>query len=122
VSVPLREVAGFLGAVGQAVRGACPGGRAVVFGHIGDGNLHVNVLGAAAHDDAADDAVLRLVIGLGGSISAEHGIGTAKARWLPLVRAAGEIGAMRAVKSALDPGWILSPNVLFPPETQGVER
>jgi len=57
--------------------------------------------------------VLRLVVAMKGSISAEHGVGRAKARWLPLARSASELAAMRAVKSALDPGGILNPGALF---------
>ena len=54
------------------------------------------------------------VASLGGSISAEHGIGTAKKRWLHLCRSSAEIDSMRAIKRALDPDNILNPNVLFP--------
>jgi FAD/FMN-containing dehydrogenase len=83
----------------------------VLFGHLAEGNLHVNVLGAA-DADAVVEAVLRLVADAGGSISAEHGIGRAKARWLALTRSPAEIAAMRAVKAALDPGGLLNPGVL----------
>ena len=62
-----------------------------MFGHIGDGNLHVNVTGVASGSHWLDDAVDRLVVEMGGSISAEHGIGTAKALYLPLDRSASEI-------------------------------
>lgn len=84
-----------------------------LFGHAADGNLHVNVTGVDPADDRIDDAVLALVAECGGSISAEHGIGTAKKRWLHLSRTPQEIAAMRAIKRALDPGAILNPNVLF---------
>jgi FAD/FMN-containing dehydrogenase len=57
--------------------------------------------------------VLRLAVELGGSISAEHGIGVAKARWLPLDRRPEDLAAMRAIKRALDPDGILNPGVLF---------
>ncbi len=87
--------------------------RLVTFGHVGDGNLHVNLLGPAPDDDAPDDAVLGLVAELGGSISAEHGVGIAKRRWLGLSRAAVDIAAMRAIKRALDPAGLLNPGVLF---------
>ena len=80
-----------------------------LFGHLADGNLHVNVLGADV-----DDEVLMLVAELGGSISAEHGIGTAKRRWLHLNRTDDEIAAFRAIKAALDPDNVLNPNVLLP--------
>jgi FAD/FMN-containing dehydrogenase len=64
-----------------------------------------------------EDAVLRLVSGLGGSISAEHGIGTAKRRWLHLNRTPAELDAFRAIKMALDPKGILNPHVLLPEAT-----
>jgi FAD/FMN-containing dehydrogenase len=81
----------------------------VLFGHLAEANLHVNLLG-----DEDPDRVLRLVAAAGGSISAEHGIGRAKAPWLPLTRSAAELAAMRAVKTALDPAGLLNPGVLLP--------
>jgi FAD/FMN-containing dehydrogenase len=60
--------------------------------------------------------VLRLVASMDGSISAEHGIGRAKAPWLALTRTPTELSAMRAIKTALDPGGILNPGVIFPAE------
>ena len=57
--------------------------------------------------------MLRLVVEMGGSISAEHGIGRAKAHLLPLDRGADDLAAMRAIKAALDPAGILNPGVLF---------
>ena len=87
-----------------------------MWGHAADGNVHVNVTGIGVDlgDDEVDDAVLRLVADLGGSISSEHGIGTAKRRWLHLNRSPAEIDAFRALKRALDPDGILNPNVLLP--------
>ena len=65
---------------------------------------------------AADNgAVLQLVADHGGSISAEHGIGRAKRRWLPLTRSPTDRATMRSIKQALDPEGILNPNVLFEP-------
>jgi FAD/FMN-containing dehydrogenase len=89
--------------------------RCVVFGHLGVGNLHVNVLGVEPDDERVDDAVLRLVADLGGSIGAEHGIGAAKRDWLRLTRAPADLAAMRAIKRALDPQGLLNPGVLLPP-------
>lgn len=87
--------------------------RLFVFGHLGDGNLHVNVVGPAVDDDRVDEAVLGLVAGLKGSVSAEHGIGRAKVAYLHLSRSPAEIAAMRAVKAALDPRGVMNPGVLF---------
>ena len=67
-------------------------------------------------DDRADDAVFRLVAELGGSISAEHGVGIAKLPWIGLTRSAEDLAAMRAIKKALDPRGMLNPGVIFPLE------
>jgi FAD/FMN-containing dehydrogenase len=83
-----------------------------VFGHVGDGNLHLNVTGLAPDDDRVDEAVLTLVASAGGSISAEHGIGVAKRPWLPLARSEAEIATFRSLKAALDPDGVLNPGVL----------
>jgi len=113
VAVPLARIAAFRAALDSLIAKA--DARAIVFGHIGAGNLHVNVLGPEPDDDSVDDAVLRLAAEHGGTISAEHGIGRAKTAVLHLSRSAAEIAAMRAVKSALDPAGLLNPGVLFLP-------
>lgn len=114
VAVPLARIADFRGRLDEVVRAAAgPGCQVIVFGHLGVGNLHVNLLGPSPADEAADEAVLRLATELGGTISAEHGVGRAKASWLSLSRSAAEIDAMRAVKRALDPAGLLNPGVLF---------
>jgi FAD/FMN-containing dehydrogenase len=117
VGVPLGRLGEFLRRVPRVVSAAAPGARTVLFGHLGDGNVHVNVLGPPPDDDSVEDAVLRLVAACGGTISAEHGVGRLKARWLDLVRTPGEIAAMAAIKRALDPDGLLNPGVvLAPPE------
>jgi FAD/FMN-containing dehydrogenase len=112
VTLPAAQLAGFITDVPAVVAGVAPGAQTWLFGHAGDGNVHVNVTGVAAGDDAVDDAVLRLVAALGGSISAEHGIGTAKKRWLELNRSPAELAAFAAIRRALDPAGILNPAVL----------
>lgn len=121
VAVPLARIAAFRAELDQAVRaaangrgGAAPAPRIFVFGHIGAGNLHVNVLGPDPADGTVDETVMRLAAAHGGTISAEHGIGRAKAALLHLSRSPSEIAAMRAVKAALDPGDLLNPGVLLP--------
>jgi FAD/FMN-containing dehydrogenase len=114
VSLPLDRLARFAAEVPAVVAAVAPGARTWLFGHVGDGNLHVNVTGVAPTDDRVDDAVLRLAAASGGSISAEHGIGTAKKRWLHLNRTPAELAAMAAIKRALDPVGILNPHVLLP--------
>jgi FAD/FMN-containing dehydrogenase len=85
-----------------------------VYGHLGDGNLHVNVLGADPADERVDELVLRCAAAFGGTISAEHGVGRAKRRWLSLCRGAADIAAMHAVKQALDPTGVLAPDRVLP--------
>ncbi len=85
----------------------------MLFGHVNEGNLHVNVLDAVDRAEEVSDAVLHLVASYGGSISAEHGVGRAKRAWLPLSRSATEIAVMRAMKAALDPRGLLNPGVLL---------
>lgn len=114
VTLPAGEMAGFCAEVVARVGAARPGATTLLFGHVGDGNVHVNVVGPAADDEGVDDVVLGLVVERGGSISAEHGIGTLKKRWLARDRSPDEVAAMRAVKAALDPDGILNPAVLLP--------
>ena len=113
VGVPLTALGEFLTRVPAVVAELAPDARTILFGHLADGNVHVNLLGVDAAGDAVDEAVLRLVAELGGTISAEHGVGIAKAPYLGLVRGADEIGAMRAIKDALDPARLLNPGVVL---------
>ena len=114
VTLPLGRLAAFETAVREVVGTVAPSAALILWGHVGDGNLHVNVVGPASDDEAVDDAVLRLVARFGGSISAEHGIGRAKIHWLSLTRSPAEIHAMAAIKAALDPDGVLNPGVLLP--------
>jgi FAD/FMN-containing dehydrogenase len=111
LAMPLTQMAAFRGELDEVMKELSA--RAIVFGHIAIGNLHVNVLGPDPADETADEAVFRLVAGHGGTISAEHGIGKAKARFLHLSRTPAEIAAMRALKFALDPSNVLNPGVLL---------
>ncbi len=113
VTVPLGALARFVEEVPRVVERVAPGAACWLFGHVGDGNVHVNVTGVDPDDDSVDDAVLGLVVASGGSISAEHGIGTAKRRWLVRQRSAAELDVFRAVKRALDPNGTLNPHVLL---------
>ncbi|MDA8267805.1 MAG: FAD-binding oxidoreductase [Actinomycetota bacterium] len=119
VTLPIAALADFERAVRLAVAGVSSDAVVVLFGHVGDGNLHVNVVGPPPDDERVDAAVLELVASLGGSISAEHGIGRAKVRWLGLSRSPAELATMRAVKDALDPEWLLNPGVLLDPQVDG---
>ena len=113
VSVPSARYAELIERAPQAVAAVAPGARTIVYGHVGDGNLHVNVLGPDPEDQRTDDAVLELVLELGGSVSAEHGIGVAKVGWLVRDRGEETVAAMRAIKAAWDPAGVLNPGVLF---------
>ena len=113
VSIPFDRMREFVPAVRVRVAEVAPDATTVLFGHIGDGNLHVNVLGPSPDDPAVDDAILDLVIELKGSISAEHGIGIAKRDALTRALPAAELAAERALQRACDPAGILNPGVLF---------
>jgi FAD/FMN-containing dehydrogenase len=119
VAVPLAVFAESTAALPMAIAAVVPDARVILFGHVNEGNLHVNILDALEQDDAVSDAVLRLVASYGGSISAEHGVGRAKRDWLSLSRSAEEIAMMRVIKDALDPTGRLNPGVLFGNRTVG---
>ncbi|MGO4830971.1 FAD-binding oxidoreductase, partial [Rhizobiaceae sp. 2RAB30] len=111
VSLPLPRMGAFLEAAREAQARADPAARAYVFGHLGDGNLHY-IVATKKPDDVAK-AVFQCVAEAGGSISAEHGIGLDKKRYLHLTRSDAEIGAMRRLKAAFDPNNILNPGRIF---------
>jgi FAD/FMN-containing dehydrogenase len=114
VCVPLGELATLVAELPAAVAAVAPGARPILFGHLNEGNLHVNVLDAGDRAEEVTDAVLRLVAAHRGSISSEHGVGRAKAPWLGLSRSEEEVATMRRIKAALDPGNLLNPGVLLP--------
>jgi FAD/FMN-containing dehydrogenase len=89
------------------------GGRLIPFGHLAEGNVHLNFLDATDPDAIAGE-VLPMVAELGGTISAEHGVGVAKGKWLHLVRSARELEMFRSIRRALDPTGTLNPGVLDP--------
>ncbi len=93
-------------------------GLYLIYGHIGDAHVHVNMLpGSAAEADVASsllDEFARHAVALGGTLSAEHGLGKRKAKLLPLQYAPGHIRAMAEVKRRLDPNWLLGRGTIFP--------
>jgi FAD/FMN-containing dehydrogenase len=119
VSVPLAEFPALIEELPATVSTVVPGARTVLFGHVNEGNVHVNVLHTGDLGEAVSDAVLKLVAAHRGSISSEHGVGRAKVPWLSLSRSAPEITAMRLVKSGLDPHGLLNPGVLLPVRERG---
>jgi FAD/FMN-containing dehydrogenase len=114
VTLPAGALADFAAEVAGAVDAVAPGSLVLVYGHLADGNLHVNIVGPDASDERPVDAVLELVLRHHGSVSAEHGIGIAKRHWLERQRGAEAVAAMRALKAAWDPDGILNPGVLLP--------
>jgi FAD/FMN-containing dehydrogenase len=91
--------------------------QAVIYGHAGSGHPHQNFIACDAAErervEQVIEATLRHVVSLGGTVSAEHGIGKLKRRWLPLQVTAAQLGVMRAVKRELDPMGLLAPGNIF---------
>jgi FAD/FMN-containing dehydrogenase len=121
ISVPIPLAAEFMAKATQALTAAVPGCRPMPFGHLGDGGVHYNILGPAGGDGEAFAArsaeVARIVhdiaLSLGGSFSAEHGIGVMKRNDLLHYRSPVEVEAMRILKRAFDPNGILNPGKLL---------
>jgi len=122
VSVPVTKIPELIERGSTAMRAGVPGLRIVAFGHIGDGNIHFN---AAAEDRSDAERVVaqgktiygivhRLVMDLGGSFSAEHGIGLVKVHEMALYKSAVELDLMRRIKAALDPAGIMNPGKVLP--------
>jgi FAD/FMN-containing dehydrogenase len=121
VSLPISHIAAFIDRTDALLQAAFPGCQIVCFGHLGDGNLHYNVAPPAggahgaflAHTDAINRIVHDCVDALGGSISAEHGIGALKRDELVRYKSVIELNMMRAIKSALDPLGIMNPGKIL---------
>ena len=121
ISVPVSQVARFIERASAAVERIEPGARIVAFGHVGDGNIHYDVLRPAGSDEAAHaamrdagaKAVHDIAVSLGGSISAEHGLGAMKSAEALTYKSPLEVATLRAIRAALDPKRIMNPKVLF---------
>jgi len=121
VSVPVSRIADFIEQASAAIVKLDPTLRIVAFGHVGDGNVHYDVLRAAdggdePHNerrDAGSRIVHDIVASMDGSISAEHGLGAAKTTDALRYKADVEVEALRAIRAALDPKRIMNPRVLF---------
>ena len=117
VSIPISRIAEFVQVTNAAIQADYPGVHNVVFGHLGDGNLHYNVAPAQGQPQevllALQDKIYALVhdsvAAFNGSISAEHGIGQLKRDEMPRYKSAVELGLMRSIKNALDPKGLLNP-------------
>ncbi|WP_375449702.1 FAD-binding oxidoreductase [uncultured Devosia sp.] len=121
VSVPIAAIPKLIAEGSAAAARVMPGIRPVPFGHMGDGNIHFNFsqpIGAdpkwvMAQDDAVHEAIYEIVLKLGGSVSAEHGIGQLKSELLKRVKDPVALQMMRSIKLALDPKGILNPGKLL---------
>ena len=122
VSVPVSRVPELIRRASEACERLLPGIRCMPFGHLGDGNIHFNLVqpeGAdpdtfLARDHELMDAVNAVVRDLDGSFSAEHGIGRLKPYMMPEWRGGAELELMRRIKAALDPQGLLNPGKLLP--------
>jgi FAD/FMN-containing dehydrogenase len=112
ISLPLNRMAEGVDALRAAGRTIAPDVEIVIFGHLADSNLHIVAYGPenrAELPKLCHEAIYRTTRALGGSISAEHGIGRVKKPYLPLSRSPAELALMRTLKQALDPAGILNP-------------
>lgn len=122
ISVRISEVPGFLNDVGNVVAKHYPDLEVCWFGHIGDGNLHLNILKPPEVEisefqercKAINPLLFELIQKRGGSISAEHGVGLLKRDYLRFSRSQDEIERMRAIKHVFDPNGIMNPGKIFP--------
>lgn len=121
ISVPVSRIPEFLVLADAALLARWPGARIAAFGHVGDGNLHYNIAQPEGGDAAAFDrdrpdgarVVHDITMNMGGSISAEHGLGAMKTEEALRYKSPVEVEAMRALRRALDPKRIMNPRVLF---------
>jgi FAD/FMN-containing dehydrogenase len=123
ISLPISNIAAFTADTDAVLLSTYPGASLVTFGHLGDGNLHYNIqapLGESgrifllAHEQSINQLVYDSVQCYGGSISAEHGIGSLKVSILPRYQSAVGLSIMRSIKTALDPNNLLNPGRVLP--------
>lgn len=117
-AVPIAQSAGMMRFYRDAVTRCFPG-ASVIFGHIGDAHVHVNLLPETEAQNALGKELMlefaRHAVSLGGTVSAEHGLGKRKRHLLEIEYTPGQIEAMKAVKRQLDPHWLLGQGTLFAP-------
>jgi FAD/FMN-containing dehydrogenase len=121
ISVTQSNVPEFLSEVDRVVTSRYPAFELIWFGHIGDGNLHLNILKPAALEvdqfreqcEIVNECVFEIVEKFAGSISAEHGVGLLKKKYLSHTRSAAEIEHMKAIKNSFDPNGIMNPGKLI---------
>jgi len=121
VAVRIAKAPAFLAEADALLAQQYPDFEVLWYGHIGDGNLHINILKPAAMEhrtfihkcEAVNDLLFQALQRHGGSISAEHGVGLTKKPYLHYTRSATEVGYLRAIKQAFDPNGILNPGKIF---------
>ncbi len=121
ISVPVSQVARFIAEASAAMEAFVPGCRITAFGHVGDGNIHYDVIRPDGGDNAEHSArrdqgsrmVHDIVARLGGSISAEHGLGAMKTEEARRYKSPVEVAALEAIRQSLDPKRIMNPRVFF---------
>ena len=114
VSLPLATIGGFARDAVALIREHEPEALPLLFGHIGEGNLHLNVLRCPPERERQlYEPMMDLIAQCGGNVSSEHGVGSRKRAYLPMSRERADIAAMRAIKAALDPTGYLNAAVLF---------
>lgn len=117
VSVPIAAIPDFADRVSSLISTLDPPLTLMRYGHLGDGNIHLNLIGAQPERTSSiDRAIADLVCEYGGTTSAEHGVGLAKRAILEPTRSTAEVEAMRAIKRALDPAGILGADRVLPPD------
>ena len=114
VSMPIRRMEDYISGIESRLKARFPASRLSIFGHLGDGNLHLN-FGPAPESERHDveEIVYDELAKVHGSISAEHGIGLEKRPWLAYSRSKAEIALMQSLKQSLDPAGILNPGKIF---------
>ena len=114
ISLPIADMEAYVHTVQKSLSARWPDSHCWVFGHMGDGNLHVVVhTGNSADRSAVEKMVYDPLVAIGGSVSAEHGIGLEKKKYLPLSRDPAEIALMHTLKQALDPQNMLNPGKII---------
>ncbi len=121
ISIPISQIPEFIAAASRLLNNQFPGDRLIVFGHLGDGNLHFNIsppIGESgdslvARQDAINRTVHDLVAAYDGSISAEHGLGVLRKAEARRYKSSIEWELMRAIKNAFDPKGLMNPGKIF---------
>jgi len=124
VAVPVSKTPEMIACASELVEKLIPGVRVVAFGHLGDGNIHFNLTQPEnadkaeflSHWHAVNEQVHDLVVAMGGSFSAEHGVGQLKTGEMARFKSEVELDLMRTLKNALDPQNLLNPGKVLPPQ------